>query len=184
MDNNKAIQAIELTISNRKNEVVKSLIDSNVFVPEGISDLELKNLVLKQLKEGNGFLVFYLGQVIDKEFSNVEEKSNWIGAAIGLGSSLLGLATGGGGDDGKAQAQAYQQAQAQAQAAEAARQAALLKQMQIAQSQANAQKILAEANTKAKSASTTRTVIILSLVGVTTLIGITIVVLALKSKKK
>lgn len=180
MDNNKAIQAIELTISNRKNEVVKSLIDSNVFVPNGISDLELKNIILKQLKEGNGFLVFYLGQVIDKEFSNVEEKSNWIGAAIGLGSSLLGLATGGGGDDGKAQAQAYQQAQQ----AEAARQAALLKQMQIAQSQANAQKILAEANAKAKSASTTRTVIILSLVGVTTLIGITIVVLALKNKKK
>jgi len=180
MNNNKAIQAIELTISNRKNEVVKSLIDSNVFVPDGISDLELKNIILKQLKEGNGFLVFYLGQVIDKEFSNVEEKSNWIGAAIGLGSSLLGLATGGGGDDGKAQAQAYQQAQQ----AEAARQAALLKQMQIAQSQANAQKILAEANAKAKSASTTRTVIVLSLVGVTTLIGITIVVLALKSKKK
>lgn len=180
MNNNKAIQAIELTISNRKNEVVKSLIDSNVFVPNGISDLELKNIILKQLKEGNGFLVFYLGQVIDKEFSNVEEKSNWIGAAIGLGSSLLGLATGGGGDDGKAQAQAYQQAQQ----AEAARQAALLKQMQIAQSQANAQKILAEANAKAKSASTTRTVIILSLVGVTTLIGITIVVLALKNKNK
>lgn len=179
MDNNKAIQAIELTISNRKNEVVKSLISSNVFVPDGISDLELRNLILKQLKEGNGFLVFYLGQVIDKEFSSVEEKSNWIGAAIGLVSSLLGLATGGGGDDGKAQSQAIQAASQ----AEAARQAALLKQMQIAQSQANAQKILAEANAKAKSASTTRTVIILSLVGVTTLIGITIVVLALKNKK-
>jgi len=184
MKRSQVISLIDNAISNRKGEVINALQESGVVAPIGISDEDYRNIIIREIENGNGYLVVYLGSVIDKDIQlNSEKKSNFfiapaVGAAlIGTGGSLLGGLFGGGGDDRAAQ----QAAQAQA-AAQAAQQAAMQKQMAIAASQQAANEMLSQTNRENQRARTQRTVITLSIIGGTLLIGTIAAILIVKKK--
>lgn len=181
MEQQKVISLLKSVIKTRRNEVIKALQDATVVLPYNFTDEDLLQTILKELRNDNGYLVYHLGRVIDNFFdATTEKKSNWVAAAIGVGSQLLGSLMGGKGDDGKAMAKA----QLQAAQAEAKRQEALQKQMLIAASEAEAERLRSEAMIKKRKASTQRTVITISLIGGTLIIGGIVAYFALRTKPK
>jgi len=180
MENKKVILLLKSVIKNRRNEVIKALQDSTVVLPYNPTNEDLLNVSLKELRNDNGYLLYHLGNVIDNFFKDnkLEEKSNFLASAIGIGVSLLGNIMGGG-DDGKAMAQAQLQASRDAYS----RQASLQKQMLIAASEAEAERLRSETMIKKRKASTQRTVIAISLIGGTLIIGSTVAYFALRKKK-
>lgn len=182
MKRSQIISLIDNAILNRKGEVMNALQESGVVAPVGISDTDYRNIIIREIENGNGYLVVYLGSVIDKDLEpKTEKKSNiapLVGAAlISTGGGLLGGLFGGGGDDKAAQ----QAAQAQA-AAQAAQQKAMQKQMAIAASQQAANEMLSQTNRQNQKAKTQRTVITLSIIGGTLLIGAVAAILIIKKK--
>ena len=184
MTEEERISIIKNTINNRRTEVIKALMDSDIVIPEISSNKDLLHIIISEVKNGNGYLIYNLGEVITKEIEpKKEKKSNiapLVGAAlISTGGGLLGGLFGGGGD--KAQKEAQKQAQAAA-AAQAAQEAAIQKQMIIAQSQQNAEQIAANVDIQNRKASTARTLTVIGMIGGALLIGTVITVLILKKK--
>lgn len=183
MDKENIISTIDRTIKNRRVEVIKALINSDVVLPEAPSDYDLQQIIINESLNRNGYVIFNVGEVISKEIG--EEKKSGIvplvGAAListggGLLGSIVGMFGGGGGD---AEREAKKAAQQQY-SAKLAREAAMKKQMIIAASQANAQQINANTATQNKKSSINRTMLVVGMVSGAVIIGTTIAVLIFK----
>lgn len=174
---NDIISIIDKTIINRREEVINSLLNSSVEVSDTISNLKIRDLIIKEVKSGNGFLIYNLGNVISKELPP-EIKSNFVGLAISIGSSLLGKLFGGGGGNKEAERLAKQeQYQRDRQEAE------MIRQMKIAASQQEANRIRDDVRRIERKARTKRTVVTISIIGGTLIIGTIVTIFILKNKK-
>ena len=184
MEKKQVIYYIDKTIRNRPSEVVDALNKSGVIIPDYARPDDMRNLIISEVKKGNGYLLYYLGEVITKEVPQSGERhSNALPAVLGAISSGTGILStiggwfGGGGDkdaEKLAQQQRYQ---------ELKQQKALQKQMKIAQSQANAQQILLDAQRQERKAKGNRTIIAVSVVGAALLIETNKTIVTIKKSK-
>ena len=184
MEQKKFIGLVTDAISKNKNGVLESLRDADVVVPVFSNDKELLKIVIDEIYQGNGYLAFYLGEVID----NLNKgESNWVGIAVAAGTAIYGAYQANQDKkDAKKAAKKAQQAAAAAAAAEAERKrkAAELfkKKMEMAASKRLADKIKREADFKAKRNSSLRSIASFSLIGAALIAGVIISIKIIKNK--
>ncbi len=77
MENNKneSVAYIVATITKNRTGVLEALRKSEVAVNDNINENNLLNLILSEINKGNGFLIYYLGNVIDNTLA-LDKKSN------------------------------------------------------------------------------------------------------------
>jgi hypothetical protein len=97
---------IKRAIVNRRFEVLSALKLSNVSVQDDINNNDLFNLIISSLKEGNGYLLYYLEVIINRE-QNPKAYSN-LAPIVAVGVSLLPSLFGGRKKDNHAQMLAQQ----------------------------------------------------------------------------
>lgn len=172
------IKIISKSIDNRKGEVLSSLKSSGINVNPNSSKEELLGIIISQVRKGNGYLVYNLGEVINKD---LEKKSNLLPIAAGLilttGSTIIGKIGGffGGSVDKDAERAADLSRQQSIRA-----EAEMVRKMQIAASKAQAKKIASETKEKERKSKIKRTIITLSVIGGALIIGTIVTVLILK----
>jgi len=163
------ISVINKVIFENRDDVLKALRDSNVVIPILSSEKEISDIVIKELHSGNGYLAVYLGEVID---SNKSNKSDFIGAVIAGGQMLYGMYKGSQAQKAAKKAAASQLASDRAKAARLKKEAEeFKKQMAIAASKREADRIRSDSDIKSRKAKTNRTIIIVSIIGFSLLIG-------------
>lgn len=188
MNIDQIINLINTAIKTKRLQVIDALKKSRVFVSIDISDQQLLNLIVKELNNGNGYLIYNLGEVITELLEPQKQHSNMVpllaASIISTGASVLGSVFGhffggGGGGGGGVSPQ-----QAAAAAAESAQQAALQRQMVIAAAEAEAARIKGEIDSRKQKSATTRTIIIVSSVVVSLALITTLTIVIFKHKNK
>jgi len=175
--NQKAYKIIKNLIATNKNKVLISLNKSFINVDRNISDNDLFNLITSKVIEGNGYLIFNLGKLIDSVYETepTEVKSNGTGLAdwfsnsnnqklVGMGVGLLGNLFGKGGDSSPPPSN---NANSQ-----------MMMQYQMAQQQAAAQARREEERRRAEAAKRSQNMMIFGGVGAVLLIGVVIFVVS------
>jgi len=181
MEKKDVISLIDDAIKSHRVEVMQALDESAVILPANATDLDIRQTIVDEIENGNGYLTVYLGTILDKmAITSTENKSNWIPAAIAGATSLAGMFFGKKQQDKAMEYNAQQQAIAEQKAREA--QKAYEKQMKIAQSQQAAQQMREETEFQNKRARTKRTVLTLSIIGGALLIGTVATIIILKKK--
>lgn len=178
MTKEQILNLIQATILNNRIGVISALKKSYVDVNPDIDNKQLFYVIEREFINGNGYLVYHLGVLMEKELAGEgkEKHSNWVQAVAAILPALGGL-FGGGKDNSAAQAQAAAAAQNQQQ---------MMMQFQMAQQQAEAARQQREEQARREDAARRRgnTLIIVGIVGAVIITGGIIAFVVSRNKKK